>query len=136
MAELILHAYWHGCYYLEITGMVHQELTTMNRISNRPVFHHKLHLYILRRLVIIANILCLSIYIFLRIIFYDLPFVPKEELLIAVNIMGWATATAVAISFVLFAGHALTYLIRNRKQFDIPALGHIPEPSANKNSGV
>lgn len=116
--------------------MVHQKLTTMNRISNRPVFHHKLHLYILRRLVIIANILGLSIYVFLRIIFYDLPFVLQEELLIAVNIMGWATVTAVAISFVLFAGHGLTYLVRNRKQFDLPVMGHMPEPSANKNSGV
>ncbi len=115
--------------------MVYHKLTTMERILNRPVFHHRLHLYILRRLVICANILSLSLYLFLRIIFYDLPFVLQEELLIALNIVGWATATAVALSFMLFVGHACTYLIRNRKQFQYPSVRHIPEPSAHNNSG-
>lgn len=100
----------------------------MDKLSYRPAFHHKLHLYILRRLVILANILGLSIYIFLRIIFYDLPFVLQEEMLIIFNIMGWATASAVAVSFIIFVGHLLSYFMRNKKQFAFPPVIHVADP--------
>ena len=108
----------------------------MNRELNPPRFHHRLHLYILRRLVILANIIGLSTYLFLRIIFYDLPFVLQEELLITLKIIGWSTVTAVAISFALFAGHGLTHFIRHRRQFGFPTIMQVPEPMANKNSGA
>ena len=88
----------------------------MNTTSNRPPFHHKRHLYILRRLAIAANLVCLSTYILLRIIFYDLPFVFGEELVILLKIIGWATGTAVALSFLIFAVDGIAYLIRYRKQ--------------------
>jgi hypothetical protein len=113
--------------------MVHQKLITMNKIHNRPVFHHRLHLYILRRLVILANMLGLAVYIFLRIIFYDLPFVLEEELFITLNILGWATGIAVAISFILFVGHAFAYLIRYRKQLGFTRIMQVAEPATNTN---
>ena len=108
----------------------------MNTINNRPRFHHRLHLYILRRLVILANILGLSTYTFLHIIFYDLPFVVQDELLVILNVAGWSTATAVAVSFIIFAVDGLAYFIRYRKQFRFPAIVHGAQPSANKNSGA
>ena len=85
---------------------------------------------------IFANILALSLYAFLHIIFYDLPFVPQDELLIILKILGLVTGTAVGISFILFAGDALRYFIRHRKQFRFPAMLHFPEPSPNSNNGA
>lgn len=108
----------------------------MNRTINPSGFHHRLHLYILKRLLILANIIGLSAYILLRIIFYDLPFVMEEELLIALKIMGYATGTAVAISFILFAGDGLRYLLRHRKPLRLPMVVRIPEPSHNNNNAA
>ncbi len=106
----------------------------MNRQHHAPRFHHRLHLLILRRLVILANIICLSCYVFLRMIFYDLPFVMQEELLIALKIVGWSTGGAVAFSFIIFAVDGLAYLLRNRKQFGFPKIVHVAETSPNKNT--
>ncbi|MEO7307773.1 MAG: hypothetical protein ABIR78_14660 [Ferruginibacter sp.] len=108
----------------------------MNTVHNRPRFHHRIHLLILRKLVILANIFCLSTYLFLRIIFYDLPFEFKDELYAILNIAGWATGIAVAISFILFAVDGLIYFIRHRKQMRFPSIVHVPEHSVNENSGA
>lgn len=122
-----------GCYFLENNyhGFTNKH-STMNTILTRPRFHHRLHLLILRRLVILANILALSTYAFLRIIFYDLPFVLQEELLVVLNVLAWATGTAVVIGFVLFAVDLLAYLIRNKKQLRIPTIVHVPELDQQK----
>ena len=82
----------------------------------------------------LANIICLSTYVFLRIIFYDLPFIMQEELLIALKIIGWSTGGAVAFSFIIFAVDGLVYLIRNRKRLGFPGIVHVAGPSANKNT--
>ncbi|MEO6254958.1 MAG: hypothetical protein ABIO79_16725 [Ferruginibacter sp.] len=108
----------------------------MNTLHIRPRFHHKIHLLILRRLVIFANIFGLSTYIFLRMIFYDLPFVLQEELVLLLNVAGWATGIAVAISFIIFAVDGLIYMIRQRKQFKFLGMVQVPEPQINKNSGA
>ncbi|HEX2683824.1 MAG TPA: hypothetical protein VHL77_07820 [Ferruginibacter sp.] len=108
----------------------------MNRILNAPPFHHRSHLNILKTLVITANVICLSTYLFLHIIFYDLEFSLGEELLIALKIVGWATATAVGLSFIIFATDALRYFIRHRKQFKFFKTVHYPGPTANKHSSL
>jgi len=82
----------------------------------------------------LANIICLSTWVFLRIIFYDLPFVMQEELLIALKIIGWSTGIAIGFSFIIFAVDGLVYLIRNRKLFGFPKIVHVTEPAANKNT--
>jgi uncharacterized membrane protein len=108
----------------------------MNRIINAPPFHHRSHLNILKTLLIWANLVCLSIYAFLHIIFYDLEFSLGEELLIALKIAGWATVGAVGLSFIIFSVDALRYFIRHRKQFKFFKMVHFPGPTANKHSGV
>ena len=98
-------------------------------------FNHRPHLHILKAFVIFANLLSLCMYALLHIIFYDMPFVLQEELLIALNLMAWATAIAVANSFILFAGDVLVYFIRHRKQFKFHPMVHVREVLANTNSG-
>lgn len=108
----------------------------MNRKNNTVRFHHRLHLCILKRLIIVANILGLSTWLFLRIIFYDLPFVLLEELLIVLNIVAWSTGIAAAISFLIFAVDGLNYFIRHRKQVKFPTIVHVAESSIDKSSAA
>jgi hypothetical protein len=100
--------------------------------NNIPRFHHRLHLLILRRLLIFANVMGIGTYLFLRIIFYDLPFVLAEESLIIARIIGLSTGIAVGVSFLIFLGHLIIYFLRYRKQFRYPAFFHIGHHTANK----
>jgi len=108
----------------------------MNRNNNTARFHHKLHLCILKRLVIVANALGLSTYIFLRIIFYDLPFVLGEELMVVLNILAWSTGIAVAVSFIIFAVDGINYFMRHRKQIKLPTIVHVAETATDKSSAA
>ncbi len=78
----------------------------------------------------------LSTYLFLRIIFYDLSFLLQDEFVIALRIIAWSTGIAVGISFLIFAGHGLSYLIRNRKPIKFPSMMHVGETSTNKNRAM
>jgi hypothetical protein len=89
--------------------------TNMNNKYQKPVFRHRYHLYILKRLLILANLAVVSAYIVLRIIFYDLPFSVEDELVQLWNIVSTASIAAVGVSFLLFAGDGITYLIKRRK---------------------
>lgn len=106
-----------------------------SKITQRG-FDQKLHLHILKSLVISANMLCFLTYAFLHVVFYDIPFVLQEELLIALKLLGLATGTAVAVSFLLFAGEGLTYLIRHRKLFKFHDTVRVPKALVNSNSGT
>lgn len=107
----------------------------MNRKLTYPRFDHKPHLHIFKVLVISANILCLFTYVILRIIFYDMPFVLQEELLIVLNLMGWSTGIAVAISFILFVAEGLRYLFTHRKQFKFHRQVHVPDALTKLHTG-
>lgn len=107
----------------------------MNRKIHYPHFDHKPHLHIFKVLVISANVLCLFTYIILRIIFYDMPFVLQEEMLILLNLIGWSTGIAVAVSFLLFAGEGLRFLIANRKQFKLHSRVQMPEALSKLHPG-
>ncbi len=102
----------------------------------QPGFDHRPHLHILKAFVIFANLLSLFMYTLLHIIFYDMPFVLQDELLIALNLAAWATGIAVATSFILFAGDALVYFIRHRKYFQFHRRVHVKDLLANSNSGL
>ena len=108
----------------------------MNRKFTHPGFDHKLHLHILKTLVISANLLCLFTYAFLHVVFYDMPFVLQEELLIALNLVGLATGIGVATGFILFVGEALTYFISHRKQFKFHTTVHVPKALTNNGNGA
>ena len=136
---MIVHAHWHnyllrealGCYFTlgnNMNGFTNKH-KPMNRKITPPRFDHRPHMHILKALVISANLLCLFTYAFLHVIFYDMPFMLQDELIIALYLMGWATGIAVAISFILFVGDALIYFIRHRKQFRFHRIVHVPEPA-------
>ena len=103
--------------------------------NTTPRFHHRLHLLILRRLLIFANIMGIGTYVFLRIIFYDLPFELGNEALIIAKIIGLSTAFAVGISFLIFITHLIIHFIRYRKQMRFPAIDMIGH-SATKSRTV
>ena len=101
----------------------------MNNKLTAGGFDHRQHLYILKILVITTNLICLFLYAFMHVIFYDIPFVLQDELLIVLNLAGWATGAAVALSFILFAVDGLSYIIRHRKQFKLHTMLHVSKAS-------
>ena len=101
----------------------------MEKQTTTTKFRHKLHLLILRKVVLYANAIGLITWLFLRIIFYDLPFVFGEELLILGKIILWSTGIAVGASFIIFAVDGIRYLVKNRKRFRVPGVYHVPEHS-------
>lgn len=104
----------------------------MNSTTNIPRFHHRLHLLILKRLLIFAGIMGIGTYVFLRIIFYDLPFVLGEEALIIAKILGLSAAFAVGTGFLIFITHATIYLTRYRKQLRFPWMTSVAGHHVNK----
>lgn len=105
----------------------------MEKLIAPPKFNHKQHLYILKTLVIAANALALFGFAFLHFIFYDMPFVFRDEMIFLLNAVAWATGIAVVTSFALFAGDGLAYLIRYRKQFKFQNIFQVTKavPSGN-----
>jgi hypothetical protein len=87
----------------------------MKSNTKTPGFRFKRHFYIFKRLLIMANLLALSLYIILRVIFYDLPFVMEDELMQVLNAAGIASVVAVGVSLVLLASDVILFLIRKRK---------------------
>lgn len=94
----------------------------MKNNNKTPGFRYKRHFYIFKRLLIMANLLALSLYIILRVIFYDLPFVMGDELMQVLNAAGIASIAAVGVSLVLLAADGILFITRKTKHTVQPAI--------------
>ena len=94
-------------------------------------FDAKRHLRILKAILITINSCVLFMYASLFFIFADMSFNAMDELKNIGNSLGWATGFGIGLSFLIFAGDGITYLIRNRRQVKYPTINGTSQAEHN-----